>query len=95
MGKGKGKGKAKANQKAKAKEKGEGEEEGEGEDASEGEGEPEGEGEGRRLMDNPLASCPTKTELIIFSEWSIGHSEKIKKFSFCETPICRTKIIAL
>ena len=89
----------KANQKAKAKEKGEGEEEeeGKGEDESEGEGEPEGEGEGegRRLMDNPLASCPTKTELIIFSEWSIGHSEKIKKFSFCETPICRTKIIAL
>ena len=87
----------KANQKAKAKEKGEGEEEGEGEDASEGEGEgePEGEGEGRRLMDNPLASCPTKTELIIFSEWSIGHSEKIKKFSFCEIPICPTKIIAL
>ena len=89
----------KANQKAKAKEKGEGEceEEGEGADESEGEGEPEGEGEGegRRLMDNPLASCPTKTELIIFSEWSIGHSEKIKKFSFCEIQICRTKIIAL
>ena len=76
----------KANQKAKAKEKGEGEgeEEGKGEDESEGEGEPEGEGEGegRRLMDNPLASCPTKTELIIFSEWSIGHSEKIKKVQF-------------
>ena len=85
----------KANQKKEAKENGEGEEEGEGEDESEGEGEPEGEGEGRRLMDNPLASCPTKTELIIFSEWSIGHSEKIKKFSFCEMPICRTKIIAL
>jgi len=89
----------KANQKAKAKEKGEGEgeEEGKGEDESEGEGEPEGEGEGegRRLMDNPLASCPTKTELIIFSEWSIGHSEKIKKCSFCEIPICPTKIIAL
>ena len=33
-------------------------------------------------MDNPLASRPTKTELIIFSEWSIGHSEKIKNFVF-------------
>ena len=33
---------------------------------------------------NLLASCPTKTELIIFSQWSIGHSEQIKKFSFCE-----------
>ena len=31
---------------------------------------------------NPFASCATKTELFIFSEWSIGHSEKIKKFSF-------------
>ena len=76
----------KANQKAKAKGKGEGEgeEEGKGADESEGEGEPEGEGEGegRRLMDNPLASCPTKTELIIFSEWSIGHSEKIKTSCF-------------
>ena len=45
---------------------------------------------------NVLASYPTKTELIIFSEWSIGHSEKINKFSFfCDTPICQTKIIAL
>ena len=87
--------KAKQKAKAKAKGEGEGEEEGKGEDESEGESEPRGEGEGRRLMDNPLAPCPTKTELIIFSEWLIGHSEKIKKFSFCELPICRTKIIAL
>ena len=75
----------KANQKAKAKEKGEGEgeEEGKGEDESEGEGEPEGEGEGRRLMDNPLASCPTQTELIIFLGmvyWSFRENKKSSVF---------------
>ena len=32
---------------------------------------------------NPFASCSTKTELVIFSEWSIGHSEKLKKFMIC------------
>ena len=31
---------------------------------------------------NPFASCSMKTKLFIFSEWSIGHSEKIKKFIF-------------
>ena len=29
-----------------------------------------------------LAACPTRTELIIFSQWSIGHSETIKKVQF-------------
>ena len=38
---------------------------------------------------NPFASCSTRTELFIFSEWSIGHSEKIKKSSvFVETQKC-------